>query len=115
MSFTGKLNEGVATIASTVKTGVDHCMLEGKILEQQKKIKQLTREIGNLTIFRLDEGEEMSPEIMERYSAIQEARNEIAELEKGKDGDVSLCPKCGAKISAGMKYCGKCGAELSEE
>jgi predicted amidophosphoribosyltransferase len=52
---------------------------------------------------------------MERYSAIQEARNEIAELEKGKDGDVSLCPKCGAKISAGMKYCGKCGAELSEE
>jgi hypothetical protein len=112
MEFTDKLNEGVATLTNTVKSGVDTCLLEGKILDRKKKIRQLTKEIGNLAIVKLDEGEEMSPEIMERYSAIVEMRKEIADLEKGKDSANPICPKCGAKILEGMKYCGNCGASL---
>jgi uncharacterized OB-fold protein len=56
----------------------------------------------------------MSPEIMERYSAIQKAREEIASLEKEKSVSETKCPSCGAKTSADMKYCGKCGAVICE-
>jgi NADH pyrophosphatase NudC (nudix superfamily) len=117
MEFTEKLNAGVSSLASTIKTGIDTCAAEGKILEQQKKIKQLTKEIGNLVVVKLDEGEEMSPEIMERYKAIVEIRDVIDELEKGKSNagaPAAVCPKCGGKISDGMKFCGNCGADLTE-
>jgi uncharacterized OB-fold protein len=56
----------------------------------------------------------MSPEIMERYSAIQKAREEIASLEKEKSVSEAKCPSCGAKTSADMKYCGKCGAVICQ-
>jgi hypothetical protein len=116
MEFTEKLNAGVASLANTIKTGIDTCAAEGKILEQQKKIKQLTKEIGNLVVVKLDEGEEMSPEIMERYEAIVEIRDAIDALEKGKSNagaPADVCPKCGGKISEGMKFCGNCGADLT--
>jgi hypothetical protein len=115
MNITEKLNEGVATLTSTVKSGVDTCVLEGKILDRQNKIKKLTKEIGNLAIFRLDAGEQMGSEIMERYSTISELRKEIEALENTKGAPSAVCPKCGEKVSAGMSFCGKCGAELNTD
>jgi Zn finger protein HypA/HybF involved in hydrogenase expression len=114
MSFIGKLNAGMSGFAKSMKAGADNCKIDGKIAEQHKKIKELTKEIGNLALVRLEEGDMMSPEIMERYSAIQEARAEIAELEKDKNVTSVKCPKCGAKTSADMMYCGACGAAISE-
>jgi Zn finger protein HypA/HybF involved in hydrogenase expression len=114
MSITGKLNAGMADFAKSMKTGTANCRLDGKIAEQEKKIKTLTKEIGNLALVRLEEGDVMSPEIMERYSAIQKAREEIAGLEQEKSVSAAKCPRCGAKTSADMKYCGKCGAAMSE-
>jgi hypothetical protein len=114
MSITGKMNAGMAAFARSMKTGTANCRLDGKIAEQEKKIKILTKEIGNLALVRLEEGDTMSPEIMERYSAIQKARKEIADLEKEKSVSDAKCPSCGAKTSADMKYCGKCGAAMSE-
>lgn len=112
MSLTGKLNAGMSSVVKTMKNGVDNCKLDGKIAEQQNKIKTLTGEIGNLVIIRLEAGDEMSPEIMERYALIQEARELIKTLEKEKKVTKSVCPKCGAKTSVSMSYCGKCGSSM---
>ena len=114
MSFTEKLNEEVSNIARTMKNGVDNCKIEGKIAEQQLKIKSLTKEIGNLAVLRLDERDEMSPEIMERYEAIKVARETIEKLKGEKKYSKVECPNCGEKTSAEMNYCGKCGANLKE-
>lgn len=110
----GTLSAGMASMKRGMKTGVDSCKLEGKIAEQQKKIRTLTKEIGNLAIVRLEAGDEMCPEIMERFHAIQEARAEIESLEKGRKIVKIVCPNCGAKTSAKMNYCGKCGSALRE-
>lgn len=115
MNLTGKLNAGMANFAQSMKNGADNCKLDGKIAEQQRKIKGLIKEIGNLAVMRLDAGDEMSPEIMERYAAIKEAKEMISELEKERKVSSAVCPSCGAKTSIGMKYCGKCGANMMEE
>lgn len=112
MSFTGKFNAGMSSFARGMKNGADNCKLDGKIAEQEKKIKVLTKEIGNLAILRLEAGDQMCPEIMERYLAIQEAKEVIAVLEKDKKATMAVCPSCGAKTSLGMKYCGNCGTEM---
>lgn len=114
MNLTGKMNAGMANFAQSMKNGADNCKLDGKIAEQQRNIKRLIKEIGNLAVVRLEAGDEMSPEIMERYSAIKEAKEKISELEKGRKVSSAVCPSCGAKTSIGMKYCGKCGANMTE-
>lgn len=114
MNFTGKFNASMAKMSRTMKNGVDNCKLDGKIAEQQKKIKVLTKEIGNLALVRLDAGDEMSPEIMERFEAIKEARAEITALEGERKKASIACPKCGAKTTGDMRYCGKCGADMKE-
>lgn len=114
MDFTGTVNAGMAKFAKSMKNGVDNCKVEGKIAEQQKKIKILTREIGNLALVRLEAGDEMCPEIMERYSAIKEAKEMITTLEKEKKKTTIMCQECGAKTSVDMKYCGVCGSCLQK-
>ena len=54
----------------------------------------------------------MCPEIMERYEAIKEAGKEIEMLEKNRKITKVVCPSCGLKTSADMKYCGKCGSPM---
>lgn len=115
MKLTGKLNAGMASFTQSVKNGADNCKLDGKIAEQQRKIKELTKEIGNLAVVRLEEGDEMNPEIMERYLVIKAVKERISELEKERKVSSVVCPICGAKTSAGMKYCGKCGANMMKE
>lgn len=115
MNVTGKLNAGMSSIVKGMKNGANNCKLDGKIAEQQKKIKVLTKEIGNLALVRLEAGDEMCPEIMERYSAIKEAKEMISTLEQERKMAIVMCPKCGAKTSADMKYCGVCGASIKEE
>lgn len=114
MNVTGTINAGMAKAARCIRNGVDNCKTNGKIAEQKKIIKALTREIGNLTIVRLEAGEEMCPEIMERYNAIKAAKEEIDVLEGGKKKSSVICQQCGAKTSIDMKYCGACGSCLQE-
>ncbi len=115
MDIAGKMNAGMSSFAKSMKNGVHNCKVDGKITEQQKRIKLLTREIGNLTLLKLEAGESMSPEIMERYAAIKEAKEAIQTFENERQKTVVICPKCGAKTSVEMKYCGACGVNLSEE
>lgn len=114
MDFTGTVNAGMAKFARNMKNGIDNCKVDGKIAEQQKKIKVLTREIGNLALVRLEAGDEMCPEIMERYSAIKEAKEMITTFEKEKKKTTIMCQECGAKTSVDMKYCGVCGSCLQK-
>ena len=114
MNITGTVNAGMRKMAGNMKNGVNNCKVDGKIAEQQKRIKMLTKEIGNLALIRLEAGDEMSPEIMERYEAIKEAKEEIAVLNSEKKKTNVICPKCSAKISIDMMYCGMCGAQLHE-
>lgn len=114
MNLTGKLNAGMTNLAKNMKSGVDNYKVDGKIAEQESRIKSLKKEIGNLVMIRLDAGDEMSPEIMERYAAIKEAREVIAELESEKVQTSVACPNCGAKTSMDMNYCGKCGTNVKE-
>ena len=114
MDVTGTINAGMAKAAKCMRNSVDNCKTDGKIAEQQRKIKALTREIGNLALVRLEAGDEMSPEIMERYEAIKAAKEEISVLESGKKKSTVTCQECGAKTSVNMKYCGVCGTSLQE-
>ena len=114
MDVTGTINAGMSKMARSMRNGVDNCKTDGKIAEKQKLIKSLTKEIGNLAIVRLEAGDEMSPEIMERYEAIKAAKEEIVVLESGKKKSIVICQKCGYKTSVDMKYCGKCGTCLQE-
>ena len=59
MNVTGTINVGMATAGRCMRNGVDNCKTDGKSPEQKKIIYALTREIGNLTIDRLEAGDEM--------------------------------------------------------
>lgn len=115
MSFTERFGAEMSSLAKSMKNGVGNCKIEAKIAEQQMKIKTMTKEIGNLVVVKLDEGEEMSPEIMERYNVIIEAREVISSLESEKKTTKLVCPSCGEKSFSDMSYCGKCGAALKQE
>lgn len=115
MDITGSINAGMNKMARNMRNSYDNCKTGGMIAEQQKKIKVLTREIGNLALVRLEAGEEMCPEIMERYAAIKEAKEAIAALENGKKKTTVTCQECGAKTSVDMKYCGVCGTCIEKE
>ena len=110
----GTLSAGMSSMKKGIQSGMDSCKLEGKISEQRHLIKKLKKEIGNLVIQRLDAGDEMCPEIMERYQAILEAKAEIESLEKGRKVVNVVCPACGHKTSVKMNYCGKCGSNVKE-
>ncbi|MBP3602629.1 MAG: hypothetical protein J6J79_00610 [Lachnospiraceae bacterium] len=113
MKITGTVTAGMEKVAKGMKDSVDNCKLDGKITEQQKRIKVLTKEIGNLAVASLDAGEEMSPEIMERYSAIKDAKEIITQLNSQKRKKTIVCENCGAKTAADMKYCGVCGTSIA--
>ena len=115
MTFTGKFNAGMADMTKAMKNAADNYKLDGKIAEQKKMIKMVTKEIADLVVLRLDAGDEMAPEIMERYNLIKEARAVIEELEKERKTTKVVCPNCGMKTSAEMNYCGKCGTRVKEE
>lgn len=115
MDVTGTINAGMVKAVSCMRNGMGNCKIDTKIVEQQKKIKSLTKEIGNLVLIRLEAGDEMSPEIMERYEVIKAAKDEITVLEAGKKKTTIICPECGAKTSIDMKYCGVCGTSLDKE
>ena len=112
MNVTGTIHAGMTKMARGMRNGVDNYKLDGKIAEQQKKVKDLTREIGNLALVRLEAGDEMCPEIMERYEVIKDAKEEIVVLQSEKKKSTVVCKECGAKTFIDMKYCGVCGTCL---
>lgn len=115
MKVTGTINAEMLKMARSMKNSVDNCKIDGKIAEKQKMITILKKEIGNLALVRLEAGDEMAPEIMERYEAIKSAKEEISILQSEKKKLTVTCPECGAKTVIEMNYCGACGSCLLQE
>ncbi|MBR1816719.1 MAG: hypothetical protein IJ763_08460 [Lachnospiraceae bacterium] len=113
-NFTGKMSAGLAGTAQAMKNGKDNFKLNGQIAEQEKMIKNLTNELGNLVLIQLDAGEKFNPAVMERYEAIKEARQVIETTSSAKKVKKMICPKCGSKTATGMNYCGVCGAKITD-
>lgn len=115
MKFAGKMNEMTTSAINTMKNSAESLKLEGRIAGEEKKIRALITEIGNLTLLRLDAGEQMSAEIMERYAAIEAARKKIMAATEEIPVTKVVCPVCGAKTASGMHYCGACGTALEAQ
>ena len=115
MNLETKLRTAADDMVNGLKTTATNCILDGKIAAQEKIIDTMTREIGTLAVHALDQGTVMPPEIMERYEAVQAARDAIREAKTEKQAGKSVCPECGAKTESGMKFCGACGARMENE
>ena len=108
--FFGKCGASMSAAAISMKRSAANTKQDGKIAGAEKCITTLTREIGNLAVLMLDGNKTVGPDIIERYEAIVEARKSIEEAEAEKVYAKTVCPVCGKKTAAGMRYCGHCGA-----
>lgn len=109
MGFIGDFYDEVA---DAVKKGADSVQTTVGNAEQERIIRKMSAEIGNLVLVELDNGRDFGPAIMERYEAILAARK-IIEANKGeKKPSVKICPACGKANALDMKYCGYCAADM---
>lgn len=111
----GKCYAGMAGVVRDMKTANANFKQDGKVVEAEKTIQTMTREIGNLTVLMLDGNRSVGPDIKERYTAIVEARGIIEAAQAEKIVKKTVCPRCGHKTAAGMHYCGWCGEALVPE
>lgn len=120
----GKCCAATASAMNGMKRSMKNCRRDGDIVDQQKRIDDLTREIGAITVVKLDQrgsaldaqgapaAKAMEEAVMERYRGILDAREAIDASEQSKELRRAVCPVCGQKTLAGMRYCGCCGAEI---
>ena len=108
----GKMVSGTAGAAVGMKRAAHNAKQDGKVEDARKHISALTYEIGRLTVCGMDRGTAFEGPVAERYRKIQEAREEIRAFEAEKQRTKAVCPRCGEKVIAGMRYCGACGEEL---
>ncbi|MBQ9249519.1 MAG: hypothetical protein IJ179_04030 [Oscillospiraceae bacterium] len=113
--FIGRCGAGMASAGGSMKRSAANTKQDGKIVDAEKTIRTLTREIGNLTVLMLDGNRQVGPDIKERYLAIVEARKDIEQAEAEKVYTKVTCPVCGKKTAAGMHYCGHCGSLIVPE
>ena len=111
----GRCGAGMASEGGSMKRSAAYTKQDGKIVDSEKTIRTLTREIGNLTVLMLDGNRQVGPDIKERYLAIVEARKTIDQAEAEKVYTKVSCPVCGKKTAAGMHYCGHCGSLIVPE
>ena len=109
----GKMVSGTAGAAVGVKRAAHNAKQDGKVEDARKHIAALTYEIGRLTVRGMDCGCAFEGPVAERYQKIQAEREEIRRHEAEKRRAKEVCPHCGEKVIAGMRYCGACGEELA--
>lgn len=113
MKLDREIRAAASGVVRSLKNAAVNCKMDGQIANEEKTIEDLTLEIGTLSLRKLDGGAEMTPEIMERYAAIQAARSNIHTSTESKKTEKAVCPKCGAKTAKSMRYCGSCGALMN--
>lgn len=114
-SVWGKMISGTAGAAVGVKRAGHNAKQDGKIEDARKHVRALTYEVGRLTVRAMDNNSDVTGPVSERYEKIKAARAEIRTLEAAKRRTKTVCPHCGEKVVAGMRYCGACGEELAAE
>jgi len=100
-------------LSGVVKKGADSCKQTVSTAEQERIIRKMSAEIGNLVLVELDEGRQFGPAIMERYDKIIEARKVIEDIKATEPEPTrKICPSCGKSNSLDVKYCGFCGWDM---
>ena len=66
----GKCCAMTASAMNGMKRSASNCRKDGNIVDQQKRINDLTMEIGRLTVRKLDEGQTAEEPVLERYRRI---------------------------------------------
>ena len=108
----GIFEEFIDDLTNVVKKGTESAKTTVNVAEQERLIKKMTTEIGNLIMVELDEGKTFGPAIMERYQTILAARAIIEDSKQDQAPTKKTCPTCGKANSLDMKYCGFCGADM---
>ena len=86
------------------------------ISDAESKIDKLFKNVGILTYRDYENGIELSEDIKELLSSVDEKFKEIEEM-KSKINEiksVNTCPKCGATNPKGSNFCATCGESLEK-
>lgn len=112
-----KTGEVVDVVAKKAEETVEITKIKSQIGTMERNNERDYKDIGKMIYERYKKGEvvdgefiELCEAISEREDSIRKAKEEIAGL-KG----LEVCPKCDARLEAGVNFCPKCGAKLDEE
>lgn len=128
MALRDKLNNLAATATNKANSAIENGKLTLRISNEERKISELTHNMGELLLDELDAGETFNDEIMALYSSIASAREVIAcakaemdanrQTEEVIDVDVvvsSACETCGSELLGDAKFCATCGTKVAQE
>lgn len=114
-NFTKKVSEATQTVAQKGRDIADITKLNIAISDEERKIDELYKKIGELFVERVGgsvEGEfaDLVGEIKASEQKIAESKQQIKDI-KG----ITTCPKCKTELSADAVFCTACGEKLSKE
>ena len=111
---TQKAGEAVDVISKKAEETVEITKIKSQIGTMERNNERDYKDIGKMIYEKYKKGEvvddgfiELCEAISEREDSIRKAKEEIAKL-KG----LEVCPKCDARLEAGVNFCPKCGANL---
>ena len=111
-----KAGEAVDVISKKAEETVEITKIKSQIGTMERNNERDYKDIGKMIYEQYKKGEavddafiELCEAISEREDSIRKAKEEIAKL-KG----LEVCPKCEARLEAGVNFCPKCGASLQD-
>ena len=112
--LSAKLTQTSQTAVQKTKDMAEIVRLSGQIAEEEKKIEQLYREIGETYYRQFADKDEVLfrdpvKEIRDAEAAVAAMRENVRQL-KG----VQVCPACGKEQPNGIAYCSSCGVKMPE-
>ncbi len=115
MDFIDKVSKTFSDTGKKTKELADIARLNGKIADNNRKIKQLYTEIGEL--YCQTHGADAEEAFSGRVSEVQKLDNENKEWneEIQKLRGMTKCPKCGNYCAGNATYCTSCGQRLLPE
>ncbi len=128
MALRDKLNSLAATATNKANSAIENGRLALRISNEERKISELTQNMGELLLDALDAGETFNDEIMALYSSIASARDSIAcakaEMDANRQSEEvidttvivsSACEVCGTELIENANFCPKCGTKAEED
>lgn len=102
-------------VIQKAKDTTDNLKLSSMISDEEKKINQLSLEIGQL-YFQLH-ADSCEPPFEIRINAIKDAKAKIAQYseEIKRLKGVTNCPQCGAQLPYDTAFCSACGHKMEQK
>ena len=114
MGFFDDLKATAKSEMDEVKKSVKGAQLQSELNDLKRAETEIYAEIGRLSVAELgiEKFGETGVKLMDIQEKITAKEAEIADV-KGPQ-TAKLCPKCGAEVTADMKFCGNCGVRLGD-